>query len=59
MKFSVNSIPTKRQFILNLEEKEQDQNFLMDMDELIRSGISYNQKEAFEWMKEEVLIKLR
>jgi len=59
MKFSVNSIPTKRQFILNLEEKEQDQNFLMDMDGLIRSGISYNQKEAFEWIKEEVLIKLR
>lgn len=59
MKFSVNSIPTKRQFILNLEEKEQDQNFLMDMDGLIRSGISYNQKEAFEWVKNEVLIKLR
>jgi predicted nucleotidyltransferase component of viral defense system len=59
MKFSVNSIPTKRQFILNLEEKEQDQNFLMDMDGLIRSGISYNQKEAFEWIKDEVLIKLR
>jgi predicted nucleotidyltransferase component of viral defense system len=59
MKFSVNSIPTKRQFILNLEEKEQDQNFLLDMDGLIRSGISYNQKEAFEWIKEEVLIKLR
>ena len=59
MKFSVNSIPTKRQFILNLEEKEQDQNFLLDMDGLIRSGISYNQKEAFEWIKDEVLIKLR
>jgi predicted nucleotidyltransferase component of viral defense system len=59
MKFSVNSIPTKRQFILNLEEKEQDQNFLKDMDGLIRSGISYNQKEAFEWIKDEVLIKLR
>jgi hypothetical protein len=31
----------------------------MDMDGLIRSGISYNQKEAFEWIKDEVLIKLR
>lgn len=59
MKFSVDSIPTQRQFMLNIEEKEKDQNFLMDMDGLIRSGITYNQKEAFEWLKDEVLIKLR
>jgi predicted nucleotidyltransferase component of viral defense system len=59
IKFSVDSIPTQRQFILNIEEKEQDKNFLMDMDGLIRAGITYNQKEAFEWIKNKVLIKLR
>lgn len=59
MKFSVNSIPTQKQFRLNIEEKEQDSNFLDDMDGVIRSGVKYNQKEAFEWLKDEVLIKLR
>ena len=37
MKFSVDHIPTQRQFMLNIEEKEQDQFFLMDMDGLIRA----------------------
>ena len=59
MIFSVNSIPTQKQFLLNIEEKEQDSNFLDDMDGLIRSGVKYNQKEAFQWLKDVVLVKLR
>ena len=59
MKFSVDHIPTQRQFMLNIEEKEQDQHFLTDMDGLIRSGVKYNQQEAFEWLKNEVIIRLK
>jgi predicted nucleotidyltransferase component of viral defense system len=59
MKFSVVHIPTQRQFMLNIEEKEQDQHFLTDMDGLIRSGVTYNQQEAFEWLKNEVIIRLK
>lgn len=59
MIFSVNSIPTQKQFLLNIEEKEQDSNFLDDMDGLIRSGVKYNQKEAFQWLKDVVLVKMR
>jgi hypothetical protein len=59
MKFSVDHIPTQRQFMLNIEEKEQDQFFLMDMDGLIRAGVIYNQKEAFEWLKDTLISKLR
>ena len=59
MKFSVNSIPTQKQFLLNIEEKEQDANFLNDMDGLIRTGVKYDQKEAFEWVKDALLNKLR
>jgi predicted nucleotidyltransferase component of viral defense system len=59
MKFAVDHIPTQRQFMLNIEEKEKDQNFLMDMDGLIRAGVIYNQKEAFEWLKDTLISKLR
>lgn len=38
---------------------EQDQHFLMDIEGLIRAGIKYNQKEAFEWIKDTLRIKLR
>jgi predicted nucleotidyltransferase component of viral defense system len=59
MKFSVNSIPTRRQFELNIEEKEQDTDFLGDMEGVIRSGVDYDQAEAFRWLKEELISKLR
>jgi len=59
MKFSVNSIPTQKQFLLNIEEKENDPDFTNDMDGLIRPEIKYNQQDAFEWLKNEVLTKLR
>jgi hypothetical protein len=29
------------------------------MEALLRPGIKYNQNEAFEWLKDEVLTKLR
>lgn len=45
--------------MLNIEEKEQDQFFLMDMDGLICAGVIYNQKEAFEWLKDTLISKLR
>ncbi|MDX2361375.1 MAG: nucleotidyl transferase AbiEii/AbiGii toxin family protein [Crocinitomicaceae bacterium] len=59
MHFSVGYIPTRRQFELNFEEKEQDADFLGDMEGVIRSGVEYDQAEAFRWLKEEVITKLR
>jgi predicted nucleotidyltransferase component of viral defense system len=59
MKFSVNSIPTRRQFELNIEEKERDTDFLGDMEGVIRSGVDYDQAEAFRWLKKGLISKLR
>ncbi|MCF8381842.1 MAG: nucleotidyl transferase AbiEii/AbiGii toxin family protein [Bacteroidales bacterium] len=50
-----NRPPSKKQFLLNIEEKENDILFTGDMEGLLRSGISYNQKEAFEWLKTELI----
>ena len=45
--------PSKKVFLRNIEEKENDADFTGDMEALLRSGIEYNQEAAFEWLKNE------
>lgn len=59
MKFSTEHVPTRREFELNILEKEQDPDFTSDMEALLRPGIVFNQEAAFEWIKNEVITKLR
>jgi predicted nucleotidyltransferase component of viral defense system len=59
MKFSTGHIPTRKQFEMNIEEKENDSDFTGDMEALLRSGVEYDQKAAFEWLKNELITKLR
>ena len=50
-----NRPPSKKEFLLNVEEKENDVDFRGDMEALLRSGIEYNQEEAFDWLKTELI----
>lgn len=50
--------PSKKEFLMNIEEKENDPDFTGDMEALLRSGISYNQKEAFDWLKTELIERI-
>ena len=50
-----NRSPSKKEFLLNIEEKENDRDFTGDMEALLRPGISYDQAAAFEWLKTELL----
>jgi len=54
-----NRPPSQKEFLINIEEKEQDPNFTGDMEALLRTGIEYNQEKAFEWLKNELIEKLR
>jgi len=47
--------PSKKEFLLNIEEKENSSNFIGDMEALLRPEIKYNQKEAFDWLKNELI----
>ncbi len=47
--------PSKKEFLINIEEKEVDPNFTGDMEALLRPEIIYDQKAAFEWLKNEVV----
>ena len=58
MAFSVNRLPTKKQFLLNMEEKMQDPVFEGDMYSLLRPGIEYDQIKAYELIKTELLEKI-
>lgn len=54
-----NRVPSKKEFLLNIEEKEQNPNFTGDMEALLRPEIKYNQGAAFRWLKENIIEKLK
>lgn len=58
MAFSVDRLPTKKQFLLNMEEKMQDPVFEGDMYSLLRPGIEYDQIKAYELIKTELIEKI-
>lgn len=57
--FSKGKPPTQKQYLLNMEEKEQDPGFAGDIVGLLRPGVEYDQKAAFEWMKENLINRIR
>ena len=59
MKVSEGSALTTNQFMQDILNKEQDPNFKGDMEGLIRPGVEYDQEAAFEWVKNELIEKLK
>lgn len=53
-----NRPPSQKEFLINIEEKEQDHNFTGDMEALLRPEIKYNQEAAFRWLKTVIIEKL-
>ena len=49
---------TKKEFLENMEKKILDQDFLVDMEGLLRPGLSYEITEAYEFVKRELLEKI-
>lgn len=50
--------PSKKEFILNIERKENSAEFTGDMEALLRPEIKYNQNEAFNWLKTELIERI-
>ena len=53
-----NRPPSQKEFLINITEKEVNPNFIGDMEALLRTGVKYNQKTAFEWLKKEIIEKI-
>jgi predicted nucleotidyltransferase component of viral defense system len=50
--------PTKKEFLMNIEKKENDPDFTGDMEALLRPEIKYNQEAAFDWLKNKLIEKI-
>ena len=51
--------PSKNEFLQNIKAKEKDKDFTGGMEALLRPEIEYNQQDAFEWLKAEVIEKMK
>ena len=58
MEFVVSQLPSKKQFIQNMEAKMQDAEFLGDTAALIRPDEKYKPEEAYELVKTEIIERL-
>jgi len=58
MDFAVDKPPTQKQFLQNMELKVQDEEFLGDMNLLLRPNDIYNPQEAWELVKSQIVLNL-
>lgn len=50
--------PSKKEYLMNIKEKELDPDFTGDMEALLRSEIEYDEAAAFEWLKSELIERI-
>lgn len=58
MNFSVSQPPTRKQFIINMEEKMQDPEFVGDTTMLLRPDINYNPNDAYNIVYDTLINKI-
>lgn len=58
MSFSVDNLPSRQEFLLNIERKIEDPEFLGDTEMLLRPGENYNPPEAWSLVKTELIEKI-
>lgn len=54
-----NRPPSQKEFLMNMEGKEKDPNFTGDMEALLLPEINYDQEAAFDWLNNELMIKIK
>lgn len=50
--------PTRKQFTINMQEKENDNEFNGDIQLLLRPGIIYNSQQAFDLVMNEIVERI-
>jgi predicted nucleotidyltransferase component of viral defense system len=58
MAFSVGKPPTRKQFLLNMEQKLEDPDFEGDIYAILRPGVEYDQAKAYKLIKTELINKI-
>jgi predicted nucleotidyltransferase component of viral defense system len=57
MNFSKGISPSRKEFLHNLAEKAEDEDFNGDMEGLLRKGVAYDFSQAMAWVSEELVEK--
>ena len=56
--FTASHIPTYKEFVMNMEEKLQDDEFLADTDMILGPGVLYDAAEAWKKVHDELVSRL-
>ena len=59
MEFAVGRAPSFKEYVLNFEGKMQDDEFLTDVQPLLRPDIEYNPNDAYELVFKQLIDKMR
>lgn len=58
LRFSVDNPPSQKQFLINMEEKMTDQEFLNDIKIILKPGIEFNNEQAWATVKNNIIEKI-
>ena len=58
MEYSVDKPPTQQQFLVNMEEKLIDREFMEDIHAILKPGVEYDNITAWELIKNELIGKI-
>lgn len=58
LRFVANHAPTYKEFVLNMDEKMQNPEFLGDTADLLRPGLTFEPQPAWEQVRDEIVTKL-
>ena len=56
--FTASHLPTYKEFVMNMEEKLQDEEFLADTDQILSPELNYEPKEAWQLVHDELVVRL-
>lgn len=58
LSFTASHLPTYKEFVVNMEEKLLDEEFLSDTDMILNPGMEYNPVEAWQVVHNELVMRL-
>lgn len=56
--FTASHLPTYKEFVLNMSEKLQDEEFLTDTDIILGPQVKYDPQEAYKLVHDELIVRL-
>jgi len=58
MEFVVDRAPSYKEFVQNMNEKMQDEEFLTDVEPLLRPEVAFNPQEAYQFLYDKVIERM-